>query len=125
MAKRDLFTGGNIPLEPGARDRSVTVQQLTEGTGSSGFPTSSWTTLATVWMQKQDMRARERYEFGQLSASADTRWEMGYRTDMDPELVDVAKVRRLVYQGRIYDIVEASVIGRRDGIELVTLAKVG
>jgi ribosomal protein S5 len=41
---------------------------------------------------------------------------------MDPDLVDVQKERRLVVSGRIFDIRAATTIGRRRGIELVTLA---
>jgi hypothetical protein len=43
---------------------------------------------------------------------------------MDPDLLDVPKRRRLVYKGRTYDIVAAGQIGRNEGVELLTLAKV-
>lgn len=123
MAKRNLPLGGAIPMEPGERDRAVTIQHLTESAGSSGFPVETWTTLKTpVWMRRLDASPRERFQAGQLSAPLDTQWEMGYRADMDPELVDVQKKRRLIYQGRVHDITGASQIGRREGIELLTLA---
>ena len=47
---------------------------------------------------------------------------MSYIASMDPELVDVPKLRRLVYQGRTYEIVHAAMIGRREGIEFLTIA---
>jgi len=126
MAKRNLPYGGITPFDAGERDRAVTIQQLTESSGTSGFPVESWTTLATpVWMRRDDLRGNERFDAGQLSSPFDTRWEMPYREDMDPELVDVAKTRRLLYKNRAYDIVNGSQIGRRDGIELMTLARVG
>jgi SPP1 family predicted phage head-tail adaptor len=121
MAQRNLPLGGAIPMEPGERDRIVIIQKMTDGKGTSGFPTEAPSTLAAVPMRKADMNGSERYQAEQLSAPFNTRWEMGYRADMDPELVDVAKTRRLVYQGRAYDIVEAHMIGRREGIELLTL----
>ncbi len=123
MARRNLSNGEAIPMEPGERDRSVIVQQLTDSVGTSGFPVETWDTLDTVWMRKLDVSGRERFMAAQLSAPIDTQWEMGYRADMDPELEDVRKTRRLVYQGRVFDIVDASQIGRREGIELLTLAK--
>lgn len=126
MAKRNLQFGGHVPMDPGERDKKVTIEQTTESAGSSSFPVDTWTTLAAdVWMSRHDMKGSERFGAGQLSAAGDTRWEMGYRADMDPDLVDVPKVRRLNHQGRIYDIVAASMIGRKAGVEVLTLAKVG
>lgn len=126
MARRDMPIGGAIPLEAGERDRPVVIQQRTGSAGTSGFPVETWSTLVAVcWMHRLDMSARERFTSEQLSASSDTSWEMAYRADMDPELVDVPKERRLVYQGRVYDITTASVIGRKEGIELMTLSKPG
>lgn len=112
-----------MPLEPGNRDRAVTLQQGTEGGGTSGFPRESWTLLATpVWMSKRDVRGDERWKTAQIAAKFDSVWQMGYRADMDPELVDVPKLRRLVYQGRAYQIVSATMIGVREGVELTTIA---
>ena len=125
MAKRNLPLGGAIPMEPGERDRKVTIQAVTSSVGASGRPIETVTTLASVWMRRLDLSMTEAWKTSQLSAAATTQWEMGYREDMDPELVDVPRTRRLLYQGRAYDITGASQIGRREGIELLTLAKVG
>lgn len=125
MARRNQYDGSAIPMEVGERDRLVTIQQMADGQATSGFPTETPTTLTTAWMRTLDVTGMERFAAQQLSAQSVTQWEMGYRSDMDPELVDVCKTRRLVYQGRTYDITSASQIGRREGIELITLAKVG
>lgn len=122
MARRNQFDGAAIPMEVGERDKHVTIQQLAESAGTSGFPVDTWTTLAIVWMRKLDASGSERFRASQLSAAVDTQWEMGYRADMDPDLLDVPKLRRLVYQNRIYDITFASQIGRKEGVELLTLA---
>ncbi len=123
MAKRNLMNGSAIPMEPGERDRAVTIQQLVETTPASGFPTERWTTLtAAVWMRKMDAKASERIAAANIAAAFDTQWEMGYAANMDPELIDVPKKRRLLYLGRPYEIVSASQIGRREGIELLTIA---
>lgn len=122
MARRNTPSGAAIPMESGERDRAVTLEQMTES-NPDGFPVETWTTLASpVWMRKMDMRGDEKFRASQLSAPFDTQWEMGYRADMDPDLVDVPKYRRIIYQGRRYDIVTASQIGRLEGIELLTLA---
>lgn len=116
------------PMSSGERNRIVTLQQrsATDAVDTAGFPVETWTTLvAAMPASRVDITGREQVNASQQSARQDTRWEMNYIASMDPELVDVPKLRRLVHQSRVYDIVAASVIGRRDGIELVTLAKVG
>lgn len=106
----------------GLRDRRVTIEQLTTESAGGGFPTEGWTTLADEWMNKRDLAADERFVANQVSAFADTEWHLAYRADMDPDLIDVQKLRRLVYQGRTFDVVSGSNIGRERGIELLTLA---
>jgi SPP1 family predicted phage head-tail adaptor len=109
-------------LTAGELDREVTIQTLSESVGGSGFPVETWTRLDDVFMARRDMRGYERFKAGQNAGASETIWTLQYREDMDPELIDVVKKRRLVANGRSYDITAASVIGRGDGIELVTLA---
>jgi head-tail adaptor len=116
-------------FEPGLRDRVVTIESRSATDAvdtTSGEPTETWTTLvANMPAAKTDVSGWERFRMDQQSARADQRWEMNYRADMDPELVDVPKLRRLVVSGRTLEIVAASEIGRREGIELLTLAASG
>lgn len=107
----------------GAFDREVTIQQLSEAVGTDGGTTPTWTTLATVWARKQDVRGGERFSAHQLSAPFDTVWTLHYREDCDPETVDVPKLRRLVFQSRTYDVVFARHLGRRGALEMTTLSK--
>lgn len=109
-------------MEPGARDRYVAIHAATDDTGTDGFPGQAWTAMASVWMSKRDVGGAERLRAGQVDAQFDTIWEMSYRADMDPELIDVPKTRRLVYQGRTFQIVAAGQIGRREGVEIMTVA---
>lgn len=123
MAKRNLMNGQAIPMESGERDRVVTIEQMDDAQSTSKIPIERWTTLAsTVWMRKLDAKASERVKADQVAAYYETQWEMGYWPEMDPELVDVAKTRRLVYLGRVHLIVGADLIGRREGIELRTIS---
>jgi SPP1 family predicted phage head-tail adaptor len=111
----------------GARTKWVTIEQLAsaDAGGSASFPVEQWTTLETVPVAKADVGGRELFRANQLSTPFDTRWEIAYREDMDPERVDVTKRRRLVYLDRRYDIVYAAQIGLRDGVELLTLSQGG
>jgi head-tail adaptor len=106
----------------GERDRLITVQQVTDGTGSSGFPTETWTTLTTAMASYMPLGGRERFTANMTTAPFDTQWQMDYRPDMDPDLVNVPKRRRIVYEGRVHDIVSAAVIGRRAAIEFNTVS---
>lgn len=107
----------------GRRTRLVTIQQLTESKGASGFPVESWTLLINVMASKDDQVGQERYAAQQLSSPFDTTWQLPYLAGLDPELLNVPKKRRLVYQNRVHDIVSASPIGElHRGIELRTLA---
>lgn len=114
------------PLTPGELTRRVIVQQLTEDTGATGAPIETWTTLTlNVMMRKLDLRGDERLSAGQLSSPFDTLWQTYYRADLDPDLLDVTKTRRIVYQSRIYDIIRAATIeisGLRQGLEFETIA---
>lgn len=112
-------------MAAGDRDRLVTIEQMTESQAGSGLPVENWSTLCRAWMSKEDVSGREQFRAGQLAAPFNTTWTVGYRSDMDPDLVDVAKTRRLIYQGRQYDIVSASQINRKEGVELRTLARMG
>jgi len=107
----------------GLRNRLVTIQQLTESKGPSGFPVESWVALTTVYASKNDETGQERFTTSQLSSPFDTTWQVPYLSTLDPELLNVPKKRRLIYQGRVHDIVSASPVGDlHRGIELRTLA---
>ncbi len=90
---------------------------------ASGEPTETWTTLvADMPAARTGVTGWERFRSEQASARFDDRWEINYRADMDPDLIDVPKVRRLLIGTRVLEIVAAAEIGRREGIELLTVA---
>ncbi len=115
---------GKGPATVGNRDTPVAIQRLTESIADSGQPVESWRTVCTEFMSKDDVSARERYQFSQMSSAVTTRFEMAYREDMDPDTYDIPKSRRLLYAGRAYDITMARLIGNLEGIELMALAQV-
>lgn len=124
-----MLRNSDRPAYAGEKDRVVKIEQrpVADDDDTSGAPIDGpWTTLsAREWMQKLDMQGSERFSAAQLSAPFDTIWKMGYRADMDPDLIDVAKLRRLLHGGRIYDITSGRVFGRKEAIELETLARHG
>lgn len=84
-----------------------------------------FTTLATVWAKKIELGGEERFRAMQLSTKYDTRWLIKYRSDMDPETVDVTKLRQIVQGSRTHDIVSATMPVRHREIELVTMSQAG
>lgn len=108
----------------GARDHWVTIQtRPDDSTSDSGFPVdATWTDLTTVAMAREDLDADEIERSSQQQAVSTTRWEMPYMAEMDPDRVDVTKVRRLFYLGRSFDILGAVAIGRATAIALMTEA---
>lgn len=114
-------------MEPGVRDRRITIQQrvTTDAVGASGRPVETWTTLDEMWAEKREMTGSEVYKASQWSAKVDGVFEVNYRDDMDPETVAVTKLRRVLYRGRVHDITAVREIGRREGLVIYTLAKVG
>lgn len=117
------------PASIGERDRLVTIEFGVLGVGTSKQPTVDWTDTrpVQVYMRRLDVSGQERLESAQLQAEVDTEWEMPYKANMDPELVDVPKLRRLKYAGRRYDIQRAVIREATEGkqIRLWTLARSG
>jgi head-tail adaptor len=109
-------------LNVGELIHEVTIQQSTDEVGSSQYPVEGWKTLCPAWMSREILRGSESMQAGQPSASLVTRWVFRYLEDMDPDLVDVPKDRRLLYQGRSYEIVDAGVTGRRESLWVTTIA---
>lgn len=111
-------------LLSGKRDRLVTIQQLTDSTDpDSGEPIETWTTLvANFPVSKADVSGDETFKADQQSAKFDSEWEGNWRNDMDPDVYDIPKVRRLLFGQRVHDIVHCEEVGRRAGIVLQTLA---
>lgn len=113
-------------LQSGRRDRLVTIEQRSatdSADSTSGEPVETWTTLvADMPASRMDTAGSERFRSDQQSARFETEWEINWRDDMDPDLIDVPKLRRLIYQTRPYDIVACVEVGRRAGLRLQTLA---
>lgn len=107
----------------GLRDTWVRLELRPEDdTGEeSGFPTDEFVLLEEVWAAREDLAGRERVALNLKEATFDTRWQVPYLVEIDPEQVDVPKRVRIVHYGRAYDVAFASRVGDTL-IELLTLA---
>jgi hypothetical protein len=111
----------------GQRSVLVTIQGLAESDG--GYPVETFTDLPpAVYMSKNIGRRLETEDFeataAQVAARMQTEWQMPYRVDMDPDLIDVPKMRRLKDGVRTYDIVGAEKLGPTIRIATVAATKV-
>lgn len=115
----------------GARDKPVRVEyrDVEDAVDPSGYPSEEaqpWFTLQEVeWMNKRAVSGTERATTLGTSTPVDTRWTMNYRADMDPDLIDVAKLRRLVFENRRYDITFGETLEGKRGIVLDTVSPSG
>lgn len=117
-----------MSLQAGTRDKLVTIQALTEDVDGAGVPIEGWVDLfPREWMAKRDAvlrdRSAEEFDAAQWAAHRWVEWDCAFRSDMDADVIDLAKYRRLVYRARTYNIVQAAVLPHEDGhgIRLVTL----
>jgi hypothetical protein len=114
-------------VSAGQRDCLVTIEGATFGEATrSGKPKPEWRELPpAVQMRRKTQprdRSAERMVGDQVSARIYTDWSMPYRADMDPDRVDVQKLRRLVYGGRRYDIISGDHEVRGRSLLLTTIA---
>lgn len=113
----------------GQRDKLVRIEQRSavDTPSASGNPVPTWMKLADVYMRRVDSLGRESLGVNQVTAEFNTEWFMPYLSTMDPELLDVPKLRRLVHRGRTHDIKSAVLRPRPEGqqIHLTTVAGTG
>jgi SPP1 family predicted phage head-tail adaptor len=97
-------------------DRRIELQhQVLTRNATTGEEEVGYTTYATVWAGKRDVRGREFFAAQQVNSDITTIWQIRYRTD-------VLATDRLVIDGLYYNILPPAEIGRRDGLEIQATA---
>ena len=85
-------------MRAGALNLSVDIQSLTATQDATGQPVESWSTFATVYANRRDVRGRERFEADQTiavrSATYRIRWLAGLNETM--RIVDAGTTYRIV-----------------------------
>lgn len=102
-------------MRAGRLDRRVVIEVRSVARDATGQEVETWSPAKTVWMGKRDVRANERWGAQQVVAEIDAvftaRWRPGdVRLSTDNH--------RLVYAGRVYNILGITELGRRGGIEI-------
>ncbi len=112
-------------LPTGRRDRLVTLVEQVHSVSPSYTPIMTDGDSFQMFAAKDDVSGLEQITSNQTTAPFTTRWEMGFNEAINPETVDVPKLFVLEYAGKRFNIQSATMIGRREGIELTTLARQG
>jgi SPP1 family predicted phage head-tail adaptor len=101
----------------GRLDRKITIEQSTPTRNSSGEAVDSWSTFATVWAQKQDLRGQEFFAARQVNSEVITKFKIRH-------LSGVTRAMRVNYGGSYYRIEQIVELGRNEAMELITAAQV-
>lgn len=113
-------------MRAGKLDRRIIIEVRADGSPQTqdafGEPIYSWSTFATVWAGRRDVKARERFASvtSQVVADVDTVWTcrwfpLGEQVQPD--------THRVFHAGRYFNIVGVAEIGRRQGLEISTTAR--
>lgn len=106
-------------MQAGKLDRRIRLERATESRDAFNNAIKDWSTLATVWASKQDVRDSERLAAQEVGAEITTRFQIRWSS----EVADISPLDRLVYEGKTYDIAAVKEIGRREGLEVTAAAR--
>ncbi len=76
-----------------------------------------WVLLARVWAQKVPQRAVEAWKAGSTASTREIMWRIRWSR----QVADLSSADRLVCDGTVYQISGVQEIGRREGIEIITV----
>lgn len=86
---------------------------------AAGALIPTWTAVATVWASYQPVKDGERLAGGQVTASITARFQIRWSTTVS----GVDERHRVLFDGRVFDVVAVKEIGRRQGIEISATAR--
>lgn len=103
-------------LVPAGRlDRQIIIQSPTATQDSYGEEIVTWSTFASVWAWKKDIRGRERFAAAQELAEEMTVFVI-------PWLDGVTVKMRVTGDGKTYRIEGLAELGRHEGLEIAAVA---
>jgi SPP1 family predicted phage head-tail adaptor len=107
-------------VRAGELDRQVEIQKRAQVQAPAGEVIDSWDPVQRLWASKRDMRASERWAANQRVAELATVWFMRWFPGWEAIRADT---HRLVYRDQVFEIHGVREIGRREGIEIATVAR--
>lgn len=104
-------------LAAGKRDRRVDLRRQLAGKDAAGQRASQWLTVETVWASVKPATGREVMNALAADAEIPTTFRILWRDDVDPSWV-------IAFEGKIFDLISINELGRREGLEILGVAKV-
>ena len=104
-------------MQAGKLDRRITIQSQSASQDGAGEAVATWAVVDTVWAQVIGTSGSEPFQGEQFNAQRKVTFVIRYRTDID-------ETNRIVYGGETYGVTATFEIGRRELLEVQTLALV-
>jgi head-tail adaptor len=102
----------------GKMDRRVTVRRATTPARNAlNEPIEVWTDLGTFWAEQLSQAPRESWKAAQTAAQVERVWRLGW----NQRTASISPSDRLVCDGREYQIIGVTEVGRRKGVEIVAI----
>lgn len=105
-------------MRAGAMDRKITIQSRAVTQDNQGSPVETWSTFASVWAQKSDIRGQVSLIDDKETGISNTKFSIRYLSGLNMQM-------RISYDGIIYHIDDIAEIGRRDGHDIYVHATAG
>lgn len=106
-------------MQAGKLDRRIQIQRATITQNDFGEEVHAWGQIAEVWAGVTPVSDTERFRGSQVGAEITTRFVVRY----SGQARDVTAEDRIVYEGRVFDLVGIKELGRREGYEISAIAK--
>ena len=103
-------------MRAGKLDRRITIQRATTIANARNEPIESWSDLATVWAQQRPNRGQERFAAQEIAGQAVMTFHIRYRADLKT-------TDRILYSGKLWNILDIREIGRRVVTEIDVVAR--
>ncbi len=110
-----------MPRRSAQYDRLVRIEEMTETRGDAGQPVQTWALKWKIHVRRESQAATERFVAQQRFAETDTLFRCGWSENITPKINP--RLHRLVYRGRVFDILGVEEVGRREEALIPTKAR--
>lgn len=105
----------------GALDRRIDIEAVTYAAAADGEPVPTWSRLTTISAAIESQAATERFAAAQRFATVDTLFRVRWNEAITPTLTP--QTHRIVYRGRVYELLGVVEIGRKVEAHLPTVGR--
>lgn len=102
-------------LDPGRRDRLVTIEQYALTQDTTGGEVKTYSVFRKAWAQVVPLTARDRNMSGGVHSERESKFLIPYISGIDETM-------RISYDDLYWEILGIAEIGRREGLELLARA---